>query len=174
MGTALHNVAVVARHNWHLRLGVRWCPAALDSDPGYWSMKSLRNLLTNPWFIFAVAVYVAALLVLRRRPEFSLSETLIELAIFRFAFPLLALLTTRRAKRLAIDVDPTRTEMLVLGSYILALSLYLAFGPQAIDSWLPQDWIASERSDSSSSSARSCWFLLHFLLQSSVGHFDLH
>jgi len=137
-------------------------------------MKSLRNLLTNPWFIFAVAVYVAALLVLRRRPEFSLSETLIELAIFRFAFPLLALLTTRRAKRLAIDVDPTRTEMLVLGSYILALSLYLAFGPQAIDSWLPQDWIASERSDSSSSSARSCWFLLHFLLQSSVGHFDLH
>jgi membrane protease YdiL (CAAX protease family) len=108
-------------------------------------MKSLRNLLTNRSFLFAIALYVAALLVLSRRPEFSLSETLSELAIFGFAFPLLAWLTTRRAERLAVDVDPTGTEMLVLAGYVLALSLYLAFGPQAIDSWLPRNWIESER-----------------------------
>ena len=27
----------------------------------------------------------------------------------------------------------------------VALSFFLAFGPQALDSWLPPDWIASER-----------------------------
>jgi len=105
----------------------------------------MRDLLTNRWFIFGVGLYVASLLVLSRRPEFSPAETLIELAIFGVAFPLLASLTTRRAKRLAVSVDPTGTEMLVLVGYILALSLYLAFGPQAINAWLPRDWIESDR-----------------------------
>ena len=40
---------------------------------------------------------------------------------------------------------PSRNEMLCLAAYVLALSAYLAFGPQAIDSWLPRDWIASDR-----------------------------
>ena len=145
MGTALHNVAVVARHNWHLRLGVRWCPAALDSDPGYWSMKSLRNLVTNRSFIFTVVLYIGSLFVLSPRPEFSISEPLIELVIFGIAFPLLAWLATIRARPLTIRVHPTGVEMLALLAYVLALSVYLAFGPQAIDSWLPQDWIASDR-----------------------------
>ena len=35
--------------------------------------------------------------------------------------------------------------MLGLVAYVLALSAYLAFGPQTIDSWLPPDWIASNR-----------------------------
>lgn len=74
------------------------------------------------WFIFVILLYMAAVIVLSRRPEFSLAETLIELAIFGFAFPLIAWLTTRRAKRLELDVDPTGTEMLVLAVYILALS----------------------------------------------------
>ena len=145
METALHNVAVVARHNWHLRLGVRWCPAALDSDRGYWSMKSLRNLVTNRSFIFTVVLYIGSLFALSRRPEFSISEALIELAIFGIAFPLLSWLATIRARPLTIRVYPTGAEMLALTAYILALSVYLGFGPQAIDSWLPQDWIASDR-----------------------------
>jgi membrane protease YdiL (CAAX protease family) len=108
-------------------------------------MNPLRNLFTNRWFLFAIALYSAALLVLSRRPEFSLSDTLVELAIFGFAFPLLAWFTTRRARRFTVDVHPTGTEMLVLAGYILALSVYLAFGPQTIDSWLPRDWVASDR-----------------------------
>jgi len=108
-------------------------------------MKLLRNSLTNWWFIFAVTLYPAALLVLSRRSEFSIGETLIGLAIFGFAFPLVAWLTTRRAKRLEVDVHPMGTEMLILAGYILALSLYIAFGPQAIVSLLPRNWITSER-----------------------------
>lgn len=35
--------------------------------------------------------------------------------------------------------------MLGLVAYVVALSVYLAFGPQNIDSLLPQDWISSDR-----------------------------
>ena len=35
--------------------------------------------------------------------------------------------------------------MLGLALYIAALSVYLAVGPQTIDSWLPQSWAESER-----------------------------
>src|SRR6266481_9439675 len=108
-------------------------------------MISLRDLVTKRWFVLAIVLYLAALLVLSRRPEYLLGETLVELAIFGFAFPLLAWLTTRRAKLLPVDLDPSGAEMLALLGYVLALSCYLAFGPQAIDSWLPRDWIASHR-----------------------------
>jgi uncharacterized protein len=108
-------------------------------------MKTFRNLFTNPWFALAIVLYVGSLLVLSRRAEFSIGEALIELVIFGLAFPLLGWLATVHARPLTIRVHPTGAEMLALLAYVLALSVYLAFGPQAIDSWLPQDWIASDR-----------------------------
>jgi hypothetical protein len=51
-------------------------------------MKLLRSLLMNIWFIFTTAFYLVGLFVLSQRPEFSVSETLVELAIFGFAFRL--------------------------------------------------------------------------------------
>ncbi len=108
-------------------------------------MKTFRNLFTNPWFIFAIVLYVISLLVLSRRTEFSISDTLTELLIFGIGFPILAWWATKRAKPLPIKVHATGGEMLAVVAYVLALSVYLAFGPQAIDSWLPQDWIASDR-----------------------------
>ena len=108
-------------------------------------MKSLRDLVANRWFLFAIVVYIGSLFVLSQRAEFSISETLIELVIFGIAFPLLAWLGTIPARPLSIRVHPTGAEMLALLAYVLALSVYLAFGPQAIDSWLPRDWIASDR-----------------------------
>jgi len=108
-------------------------------------MKTFRSLFTNPWFFFAIVLYIGSLFVLSRRAEFSINEALIELIIFGIAFPLLAWLATIRARPLIVRVHPTGPEMLALLAYVLALSVYLAFGPQAIDSWLPQDWIASDR-----------------------------
>jgi len=108
-------------------------------------MKTFRNLFTNPWFVFAIVLCIGSLFVLSRRAEFSVNEALIELVVFGIAFPLLAWLATIRAQSLTIRVYPTRAEMLALLAYVLALSVYLAFGPQAIDSWLPQAWIASDR-----------------------------
>jgi len=85
------------------------------------------------------------LLVLSQRAEFSISDAMMELVIFGIAFPLLAWWASRRAEHLPINVHPTGGEMLAVVAYVLALSVYLAFGPQAIDSWLPQNWIASDR-----------------------------
>ena len=50
-------------------------------------MKTFRNLFTNPWFLFAIVVYIGSLFVLSQRAEFSISEALIELVIFGIAFP---------------------------------------------------------------------------------------
>jgi membrane protease YdiL (CAAX protease family) len=108
-------------------------------------MKTFGSLFTNPWFIFAIVLYVISLLVLSRRTEFSISDTLTELLIFGIGFPILAWWATKCAKPLPIKVHATGGEMLAVVAYVLALSIYLAFGPQAIDSWLPQDWIASDR-----------------------------
>jgi membrane protease YdiL (CAAX protease family) len=108
-------------------------------------MKALRTFLTNRWFLFAAGLYIASLAVLSRRPEFSLSDAFLELLIFGVGFSLTAWWTTERAKRLAIAQHPTPREMLGLVAYVLSLSAYLAIGPQTIDSWLPPDWIASDR-----------------------------
>jgi membrane protease YdiL (CAAX protease family) len=108
-------------------------------------IKTFRNLFTNPWFISAIVLYLISLLVLSQRAEFSISDAMMELVIFGIAFPLLAWWASRRAEHLPINVHPTGGEMLAVVAYVLALSVYLAFGPQAIDSWLPQNWIASDR-----------------------------
>ena len=108
-------------------------------------MKKFRVLLTNGWFLFALALYVAALGTLSRRPEFSVADALMELLIFGVGFSSLAWWTTIRAKPQAIAQHPTGHEMLGLAAYLVAVSLYLAFGPQAIDSWLPAKWVGSEK-----------------------------
>src|SRR5262245_66666055 len=108
-------------------------------------MKLFGRFLTNRWLLFAIALYVATVVTLSRRPGFSLSDALLELLIFGVGFSLIAWWTTARAKPLTIAQHPTRAEMLGLLAYVLALSAYLAFGPQTIDSWLPRDWITSDR-----------------------------
>ena len=108
-------------------------------------MRRLRQLLTNPWFGFAGAAYLAGLVILSRRPEFSLSDALLELLIFGVGFSLVAWWTTMRTTPLVIGQHPTAREMLGLAAYVVALSVYLAFGPQTIDSLLRHDWISSDR-----------------------------
>src|SRR5205814_1108807 len=95
-------------------------------------MKAFRNLFTNPWFVFAIVLYVGSLFVLSRRTEVLISEALIELIIFGIAFPSLAWLATMPARCLTMHVHPAGAEMLALLAYVLGLSVYLAFGPQTI------------------------------------------
>lgn len=108
-------------------------------------MKSFLSLLKNRSFLLAVVLYLVGILILSRRPAFSLSEALLEFLIFGVAFSLLAWCVTGRARPLAVARHPTSGEMIGLLLYVLAVSIYLVFGPQWIDSWLPRDWIGSER-----------------------------
>ena len=108
-------------------------------------MEALRNLVTNRWFLFATGLYVAGLAALSRRSEFSLSDALLELLIFGVGFSLIAWWTTALARPLVIAQHPIPREMLGVVAYVLALSAYLALGPQTIDSWLLPAWIAFDR-----------------------------
>src|SRR5690242_8303981 len=106
-------------------------------------MTRLAILLTNRGFLFGIALYVGGFLVLSRGAEFSPSDTLLELLVFGIGFSLLAWWTTIRAKQLVISQHPSAREMAGLTLYVILLSLYLAFGTEWIDSWLPSHWIAS-------------------------------
>ena len=108
-------------------------------------MKTFLSLFKNRSFLLALVLYLVSVLILSRRPAFSLSEALLELLIFGLAFSLLAWWLTGRARPLAVAEHPTGAEMIGLLLYVFAVSIYLVFGPQSIDSWLPRDWIASER-----------------------------
>ena len=108
-------------------------------------MANGRQLLRSRALTVGVLLYLLALAVLWRRPEFSLADTLLELFIFGLGLSLIAWWATIRAKPLAVAVHPGAGEMLGLLAYLVALSVYLAFGPQWIDSWLSQAWIESEQ-----------------------------
>jgi CAAX protease family protein len=108
-------------------------------------MKGFRALLTNPFFLGAIGILIASLFILSRGPEFEWGDQLLGLALFGLALPLLAWFVMRYASPLAISVNPSQSQMLGLAAYLIALSIYLAFGPQLIDSWLPRSWVESER-----------------------------
>ena len=69
-------------------------------------MKTIRPLLTNPWVGSAIGIYLAGLMILSRRPEFSVSDALLELFIFGVGFSLLAWWTTMRATPLPVAQHP--------------------------------------------------------------------
>ncbi len=108
-------------------------------------MNAFPKLLKDPGFLLGVGLYLLALIILSQRPEFSVVEALMELLIFGFGFSLLAWLTTLRAKPLVVAAHPTGSEMVALVAYALAVSIYLVFGPQWVDSWLPHQWVTSDR-----------------------------
>ena len=105
----------------------------------------MRSLLTNRGFFFGAFFYLAAFGILWRKPEFSGADAIVELLIFGLGLSLVAWWTTKRAKPLVVALHPRALEMLGLAIYVVALSFYLAFAPQLIDSWLPRQWIDSEK-----------------------------
>jgi membrane protease YdiL (CAAX protease family) len=107
-------------------------------------MKGLRALLANPFFLGAILLLIASLAILSRGPEFEWGEKLLGLVLLGIAFPLLAWLALLRARPLSINVHPGNGQMVGLALYLIALSVYLALGPQTIDSWLPPAWRESE------------------------------
>src|SRR5436190_20197362 len=95
----------------------------------------------NRTAIVGLLLYVAGLAVLLQNRDFELGGALIVLVLFGLIFPALAWLATIRAVPLSISVRASGWEMLVIGAFILALSIYLIGGPQWIDKHLPEAWI---------------------------------
>jgi membrane protease YdiL (CAAX protease family) len=90
-------------------------------------------------------LYCCAFAVLLRNKSFDATGVIVVLIVFGIAFPLSAWIATRRAIPLAISVQGSSYQLIILIAYIVVLSVYLIGGPQWIDQHLPASWIDSAR-----------------------------
>ena len=108
-------------------------------------MKTIRTIFTNPWTLVGIVVYGASLLLLWPNKSFGHADAIWELIIFGFAFPIVAWVTTLRAKPLTVTVRKSGGEMLLLGFCLLAITLYLIWGSALSETFLPASWITAPR-----------------------------
>ena len=109
-------------------------------------MRTFRNIFTNPWALVGISVYGVSLALLWPNKNFGHEDAITELIIFGFAFPLVAWLTTLRAKPLPVTVRRSAAEMTLLGLCLVAVTLYLIWGSVLSEMLVPFSWIASPRS----------------------------
>ena len=109
-------------------------------------MRTLRNILTNPWALAGIVIYFASLALLWRNKNFGHEDAIWELIIFGFAFPLVAWLTTLRAKPLSIAARRSAAEMALLFACLAGVTLYLIWGSTLSEMLVPYAWIGSPRS----------------------------
>src|SRR6478735_5589541 len=108
-------------------------------------MKALRNIFGNIWVLLGLAAFVLSLAILWRNPGFGREDAIGGLIIFGIAFPLLAWLTTLKARPLVVRVERSAAEMGVLFACLVGITLYLIWGPALSETLLPASWLTSPR-----------------------------
>jgi hypothetical protein len=107
--------------------------------------SSSQHFARNPILIGSIILYACTFAILLQNKSFDAAGAVVVLIVFGIAFPVIAWIATRRAIPLSISIRRSRSELVVLVVYVLALSLYLVGGPQWIDQQLPSHWIDSTR-----------------------------
>jgi hypothetical protein len=105
------------------------------------SQTPSRNFI----LIAGLLLYCGAFAVLLGNKNFEVAGALVVLVVFGMVLPFIAWITSRHAIPLSVSIKPSASELIVLGGYIIALSLYLIGGPQWIDQHLPSEWTDSLR-----------------------------
>jgi uncharacterized protein len=105
--------------------------------------NSYQQFAHNRVLIGSLILYVCAFAFLLRNKSFDATGAMLVLIVFGMVFPLIAWIATRRGIPLSISVRPSKSQLIVLIAYIVALSLYLVGGPQWIDRHLPSSWTNS-------------------------------
>jgi uncharacterized protein len=108
-------------------------------------VKTIRNIFTNPWALVGIVVYGASLLLLWPNKSFGHADAIWELIIFGFAFPIVAWVTTLRAKPLMVTVRRSNPEMMLLAVCLIGVTLYLIWGSALSEALLPTSWMAAPR-----------------------------
>jgi hypothetical protein len=108
-------------------------------------LKALRNIFGNIWVLLGIAAYGVSLAVLWRNPQFGHEDAIAELIIFGIAFPLLAWVTTLRARPLAVTARRSAAETWLLFACLIVVSLYLVWGAALSELFIPLNWLASPR-----------------------------
>jgi membrane protease YdiL (CAAX protease family) len=128
-----------------------------DGDPGTGAqvvsptadsrLKTLRNIFGNVWVLLGIVAYGASLALLWQNKGFGRTDAIAELIIFGIAFPLLAWVTTLRARPLAVEARRSPGEMGLLLACLIAVTLYLIWGAQLSETLVPASWIFHPRSN---------------------------
>jgi membrane protease YdiL (CAAX protease family) len=108
-------------------------------------LKALRNIFGNVWVWVTLAVYGASLEILWRNKSFAPEDAISLLVIFGLALPLLAWVTTLRARPLTLMVRRSGAEMGLLFACLIGVTLYLVWGAALSEALVPASWLASER-----------------------------
>src|SRR5205085_12438151 len=74
-------------------------------------MKTLRNIFGNIWVLLGLTAFVLSLAILWRNPGFGREDAIGGIIIFGIAFPLLAWLTTLKARPLVVRTERNAAEM---------------------------------------------------------------
>jgi membrane protease YdiL (CAAX protease family) len=108
-------------------------------------LKTLRNIFGNVWVLLGIAAFVVSLAVLWRHPGFGREDAIGGLIIFGIIFPLLAWVTTLRARSLQLTERRSAAEMWLLLACLVGITLYLIWGAALSEALVPAEWLASPR-----------------------------
>lgn len=108
-------------------------------------MKTLRNIFGNVWALFGMAAFAISLAILWRHPNFGREDAIGGLIIFGIIFPILAWVTTLRARSLELPQRRSSGEMWLFFSCLIVVTLYLIWGAALSEALVPASWLASPR-----------------------------
>jgi len=108
-------------------------------------VKTLRVIFGNVWVLLGLAAFAVSLAVLWRNPSFGREDAISGIIIFGIGFPLLAWVTTLRAKPLTVAVRRSPGEMWLLLGCLIGVTLYLVWGTALSEMLVPPSWLASPR-----------------------------
>ena len=108
-------------------------------------VKTLRNFFGNAWVLLGLAAFGVSLAILWRNPGFGREDAIGGIVIFGIAFPLLAWLTTLRARPLVVRVRRSSAEIWLLFACLTLVVFYLIWGAALSETLVPADWLATPR-----------------------------
>ncbi len=108
-------------------------------------MKTLRNIFGNVWVLLGLAAFAVSLALLWRHPNFGREDAIGGLIIFGIIFPLLAWVTTLRARPLELPERRSSGELWLLLACLLVVTLYLIWGAALSEMLVPATWQDSPR-----------------------------
>jgi membrane protease YdiL (CAAX protease family) len=115
------------------------------SAPACPGLKTLRNVFGNAWALVGMAAFAVSLALLWRHPNFGREDAIAGLIIFGIIFPLLAWVTTLRARPLVLPERRSAGEMWLLLACLIGVTLYLIWGTALSEAVVPASWQASPR-----------------------------
>jgi membrane protease YdiL (CAAX protease family) len=110
-------------------------------------VKALRNIFGNGWVLLGIVAYCTSLALLWQNKSFGRGDAIAELIIFGVAFPLLAWVATLRVRPLALAARRSTGEMWLLFACLILVTLYLIWGAQLSEAFVPGSWIFHPRSN---------------------------